>query len=78
VVCIFLIVDVESRRPGAMGSQCWMWLKDSRRVVVPSGAVVASMSILERGFALIEHSGDGYEDCEVEITSGALRKRSFL
>jgi hypothetical protein len=45
---------------------------DSRRVVAPSGAMVALIASLERGLTLVEHFGDGHEDCDVEVTSRAL------
>jgi hypothetical protein len=34
-------------------------LMDSHRVVASSGAMLASMASLERGFASVEHPGDG-------------------
>jgi hypothetical protein len=53
-------------------------LMNSHRVVVPSSTVVMSMASLERDFALVEHSRDGHTDCEVEVTSEALRTRRLF
>jgi hypothetical protein len=41
------------------GLDCGRAMMDSCRAVAPSGAMVASMAVLVRGFTLIEHSGDG-------------------
>jgi hypothetical protein len=37
-------------------------LMDSHRAVAPSGALVASMVVLVRGFASVFRSGDGFAD----------------
>jgi hypothetical protein len=44
---------------------------DSRRVVVSSDAVVASMATLERGGTSVEHPGEECAEREVEVISGA-------
>jgi hypothetical protein len=47
-------------------------------MVALSGAVVASMASLERGFTLVDHYRNGYVDREVEVISGACTQGAFF
>jgi hypothetical protein len=51
---------------------------NSRRADAPSGAVVASMASLVRGFASIFHPGIGSADRRVEVTSKACAQGAFF
>jgi hypothetical protein len=53
-------------------------LMDSHRAVEPSCTVVVSMASLLRGFALFYHSGVGFAEREVEVTSKACAQDAFF